>query len=176
MVEPMAGVLCNTVAIVSGTADWSRADEGFSILQHAVRTFGSALGAMDHGGPWLELDEQGNSLVRSAFESVPALHDLLPELSAKVRAGASVADDGYEISDQIAAARLVVREGCPCLDDAANPYPWTPERHVGDPEWLRILTVRCRRCGRTYEVEEDPTPALHTVSRWVEIEVPEPEH
>ena len=83
----------------------SDVEAGFAELERAVAIFGSALGAMDHGGPAAEMEADGNDIIRRAFAYHPGLSGLLPELAQKQATDASLADDGYDIRDQIAAAR-----------------------------------------------------------------------
>ena len=86
-------------------------------VMDGVSQFGSALGAMDHGGPVEELEESGHEIIRGAFERAPELHTLLPRLAAKLKAGKSVADDGYDIRDEVAEARKQLEKG----DDRHSP-------------------------------------------------------
>ena len=85
-------------------------NHAFDLILLGVREFGSALGAMDHGGSGQEQEEAGHSLIHSAFEHAPELNQLLPKLAAKLKAGQSVADDGYQISDEVAAAKKLLAD------------------------------------------------------------------
>lgn len=62
---------------------------------------------------------------------------------------------------------------CPCLADSRQPYGWGYERYESlaerQTDWTRTFTIRCKACGRRYEVEADDTPATHTIHTWREL-------
>lgn len=156
--------------------DFARMDNGFERVLLAVREFGSALGAMDHGGPWEKIEAEAHEIIRRAFADLPELAQVLPKLAAKMQAGASVANDGTEIANEVRRARRnwadQLHPTCQCLSDSAQPYDWwydryqsLGEKHTG-LNGNRVTTIRCQNCGRRYEVETDETLSTHAVHTW----------
>ncbi len=152
-------------------------EDEFACLQQGVQRFGTALDAMDRGGPVKELEAEGHELIRGAFARAPRLNQLLPKLAAKLWAGVSVADDGFKIQAEIEAARQLLRAeanpACYCLADSETPYPWSYNKYESlasrtDPNNSAVsyATIRCKQCGRCYEVQDDSTPATHSICRW----------
>lgn len=87
----------------------ARLENGFVRVLLGVQEFGTALGAMDHGGPWERIEEEAHETMRRAFADIAELQDYLPRLAAKLASGASVADDGAEIKAEVGLGRRRVR-------------------------------------------------------------------
>ena len=61
---------------------------------------------------------------------------------------------------------------CRCLSASGEPYAWDGNQFDAvafrrkDDSVNRVETIRCRDCGRFYDVEEDDTPATHAIYNW----------
>ncbi len=76
------------------------------VVRSQLARFGSAHDARDRGYDAAAdaIDREGNEAIRAAFAHAPALAGLLPKTHARILAGDDLADLGFEISDEIAAA------------------------------------------------------------------------
>jgi hypothetical protein len=81
------------------------------LILEGVLKFGSALNAMDRGFSGEPLEAEGHVLIRNAFQRSPELSELLPRLAKRLQEGQSVAEEGFEIRDEVEAVRKLIREG-----------------------------------------------------------------
>jgi hypothetical protein len=91
---------------VAEAADPALLRRQIGLIRRAVAGFGSAHDARDRGYEEAaeRLDAEGNEMIRAAFDNAPGLRPLLPETWARVARGDDVADCGFEINREIAAA------------------------------------------------------------------------